>query len=100
MLISHEDGLVFAFNSGHWKSYIRAIIVDSVTSDAFKQDGLPFAACALAHVQLVGCVDGAVTNSTLVKNIAAEKAIAWGEDASRLFEYLSSSATVRVAGPL
>ena len=67
-LISHEDGEALAFNSGHWKSYIRALSVDSVTSDVFQQDGLPFAACASAHVQMRGCVDGAVTDAALVKN--------------------------------
>ncbi len=50
------------------KSYIRALSVDSVTSDAFQQDGLPFAACASAHVQLRGRVDGAVTDAALIKN--------------------------------
>jgi hypothetical protein len=67
-LISHEDGVALAFNSGHWKSYIRAISFDSVTSDAFQQDGLPFAVCASAHVQLRGRVDGAVADAALVKN--------------------------------
>jgi hypothetical protein len=67
-LISHEDGVALAFNSGYWKSYIRALSVDSVTSDAFQQDGLPFAACALAHVHLCVRVDGAVTDAALVKN--------------------------------
>jgi hypothetical protein len=67
-LISREDGLALAFNSGYWKSYICALNVDSVTSDAFQQDGLPFAACALAHVQLCSRVDGAVTDAALVKN--------------------------------
>ena len=41
---------------------------DGVTSDAFQQDGLPFAVCASAHVQLRGRVDGAVADVALVKN--------------------------------
>jgi hypothetical protein len=67
-LISHEDGVELAFHSGHWKSYISAFSVDSVTSDVFQQDGLPFAACASAHVQLCGRVDGAVTDEALVND--------------------------------
>ena len=40
-LISHEDDIALAFNSGHWKNYICTLSDDSVTSDAFQQDGLP-----------------------------------------------------------
>jgi len=67
-LISHEDGMALAFKRGHWKNYICALSVDSVTSDAFQQYGLPFAVCSLAHVQLCSCVNGAVTNAALVKD--------------------------------
>jgi hypothetical protein len=67
-LISHEDGVALAFNSGHWKSYIRALSVDGVTSDAFQKDGLSFAACTSANVLLCGCVNGAVTDAALVEN--------------------------------
>ncbi len=57
-------------NDGFWKEdYGWGVRVSRhITSDAFQQDGLPFAVCASAHVQLRGRVDGAVTDAALVKN--------------------------------
>jgi hypothetical protein len=67
-LISHEDGLAFSLNGGHWKDHICALCVDGIASDSFEQNQLTLPACTLAHVKLCVSVDGIVADATLVKS--------------------------------
>ena len=45
-LISHEDGVAFSLNGGHWKDHICALCVDGIASDSFEQNALTLPACA------------------------------------------------------